>query len=149
MDEPNIPISPPQPPPNITLPLSLFLEVLWGYKKGAELRERAVPGPEIVALLAAVPNYSEYYHIQRNAEGLDTVWQKEFWRTEGQRGEELREKMDTLRSAADIAADKIAEKLFPVMTKSAIKQLAYDLIHNKQWVTLESMGVDTGKLKEQ
>lgn len=138
--------SPPPPIPTITLPLTLFLDVLWAYKKGQELRDRSVPGAEIVALLEAIPGHEQYYHIQHQEDCQSIVWQREFWRSSGERIVQRNEALDRLWKGIDAVLDTL-QPMFPMMGRDALRQLASDLITKEQWITLESMGVDTSKLR--
>lgn len=137
-----------EPEPTVTLPISLFLEILWGHKKHAELRERAVPDPATIPYLKAIPNYEKYFHIQEAKDGaLASVWQLAYWRSSGIRETERNEKLETYRELADAVTEAIVAKLSPPFPVPAARQLALDLIDKKQWITLESMGVDCTKLK--
>lgn len=133
--------------PTITLPLSQFLDILWSYKKGSELRDRAVPGPEIVAALESqCPDpEGKYYVIQKT--GLETgvqpiVWQPGEWKTSGVpkmiRTVELKKRWGGIDSVIETLAPK-----FPMLTKDMLRALADDLIQKKDWSSLQAFGVNT------
>jgi len=133
-------------PPNITIPLPLFLDILWGYKKGVELRERAVPGNEIIAILSKIPQIEKYIYIQSNPEGLDIVWQLDEWKKSGEKQESLRQKTSELWDNIETVI-QFLEPAFGILGREALRTLASDLVTNKKWNELRGMGVDISKLK--
>ena len=152
MDKDNSPASSPL---TVNVPLDEFLTLLWGYRKGVELRERAIPGEVIVSCLKALgPRGAEFFHIQEGeSKGTDktylsTVWQKQYWRTAGERQEARDKQFEIWRILADEVTEAVVEKLGVVLGKAASRQLALDLIDKKQWITIESMGVNCDKLKQ-
>lgn len=134
--------------PEITLPLPLFLQILWAYKKGAELRERAVPGKEIVAILRSVPEHEQWYHIQDQEDCESTVWQREYWKGTGERTVERDAKLKVLWGGIDSVIEALAPK-FPMFNRPALQQFADGLIQNKQWEVLRGLGVDTTQMEKE
>jgi len=146
MDEPTNTFNTP-PEPEITLPLSTFLQILWGYKKGADLRERAIPGADIVALLSAVPDYQRYYHIQKNPDGEDTVWQRDEWKSSGLREEERDTSLRVYWQGIEDIMTVISPR-FPMFTREQLRPFVEGLIQRKEWTMLQGMGVDTAELEK-
>lgn len=141
-----------EPTPTITLPLRAFLDILWGYKKGAELRERAVPGQEIVTILRSIPGYEKFYHIQDpksedSPDSLSTVWQLEYWRASGERQEIRKKENDVLYGGIDAMVDALLPK-FPMLNREALRVFADGLVFNKQWPILQGYGIDTTELEK-
>lgn len=148
MDEPLFLPQPPEPTePTITLPLSLFLTILWSYKKGTELRERAVPGKEVVALLSAILQGPQYFHIQRNLDGEDTVWQRGEWRNCGERETERNIALRALWAGIELVLDNLQPR-FAMFTREQLRTVASDLISGEKWETLEGMGIDCSAYKK-
>lgn len=129
-------------PPNITLPLPIFLDILWGYKKGAELRERAVPGEDVVNCIKSIPNYEKYVHIQAPKEGcsLSVVWQKQEWKMCGERQELVKHQLQTRYSRADLIAAKLREK-FPFIPASVWSGVAHQIEHGGNYAALVPFGI--------
>jgi len=146
-DEPTNTFNTPPPEPVIALPISQFLQILWGYKKHADLRERAVPGEDIVEALRAIPNYEQWYHIQDEEGCESTVWQKDFWKGTGVREQERNKKLDTLWGGIDSVIETLRPK-FPMFQREALRVFADGLIQERQWTTLRGMGVDTTELEK-
>ena len=142
----------PSPDPLVPIPLSRLLQLLWGYKKGADLRDRCVPGEDIVALLDAhVPAdvAAKHYVIQKpkaGSEGLSIVWQKDEWKTCGARDEERKIIKDKIFGGIEKVIDTLKPK-FPMLTRDMIRALADDLINKKDWTTLQAFGVDTKEME--
>lgn len=136
--------------PTITLPLSEFLKILWGYKKHAELRNRAVPGDPTVNAIKAIPNYQEYVYIQEPKEGeadcAITVWQRSEWKESGERFFAKKEEHDKQNFNADMVADAISKKL-PMLDKAFIRQLAYNVCNTKDFSSLKAFGIEEKDLK--
>ena len=134
--------------PTITLSLSLFLEVLWGYKK-SDLRDRAVPGREIVQLLEELgPVGKNYFHIQHQPDSEPTVWQKDEWKGSGEKISARDEALRKLWKGIDHVVETIRPKFPPVFSREAIRQMASDLITQEKWETLEAMGIDCSEYKK-
>jgi len=135
--------------PLIPIPLSLLLPILWGYKKGADLRDRCVPGDDIIAIIEAnVPPdvAAKHYVIQKPKAGsngeLATLWHRDEWRNCGARQEEIKKNSEKFYGGMEKVLDELAPK-FPMLNRSMLSQLAGDLIHKKDWATLKAFGVNT------
>ena len=134
--------------PNITLPLSEFLKILWGYKKHAELRNRAVPGEIVVEAIKQIPNYQDYVHIHEPTEPgcLQAVWQKSEWKESGERFYAEKEKHEKQNFNADKIAEAIGKKL-PMMPKDFIRMMAHNICNSKDFKALEPFGITEQDLK--
>lgn len=136
--------------PTITLPLTEFLKILWGYKKNAELRNRAVPDAAIIEAIKAIPNYQDYVHIQEpkpeEPNFLPAVWQKSEWKESGERFFAKREEHEKENFNADMVAEAISKKL-PMLDKPFIRQLAYNVCNTKDFSSLKAFGIEEKDLK--
>ncbi len=142
MNSPNV-------PPNITLPLPLFLNILWGYKKNAELRDRAVPGQEIVDIIQGVVGYENYLHLEHKPDALTSVWQLAEWKATGERQVLLKDKSDKYNHNVDtLEAALLKSKLGSSgLDRSFIRQLAHNLILTKDYSSLAMFGIKEEDLK--
>lgn len=148
MDTTNSTTTPPPEDPIIPIPLSLLLPLLWGYKKGADLRDRCVPGDDVVALLDAhVPAEvaAKYFVVQRapkdKPEVLTTVWQKDEWRNSGERQEAAKIASAKFWDNIDTIITTMQQK-YPMFTKDMARQFASDCVQKKDWATLTAMGIN-------
>lgn len=133
--------------PNITLPLRTFLNILWGYKKNVDLRERAVPGKEVIKILKAIPDYAQYYHIQENPDGEDTVWQKDEWRNCGAKTEERDTGLRVYWQGIEDIMNVISPR-FPMFNREQLRPFVEGLIQRKEWQMLRELGVVTDELEK-
>lgn len=132
--------------PTITLPLKEFLQILWGYKKNAELRDRAVPGEGIVSRLKAIKGYEEFVYIQEEAGIATTVWQKNEWKTTGER--QLLQKAESEKF--NYNTDKIFNALYkklPHLNKAFLRNLALNSYNTKNLEGLAIFGITEADLK--
>jgi len=136
--------------PNITLPLSEFLKILWGYKKDAELRNRAAPDMPVIEALKRIPNYQDYVHIQEPKPGEPAhhpqVWQKSEWKESGERFYAKKEEHEKQNFNADKIAEAIGKKL-PMMPKDFIRMMAHNICNSKDFKALEPFGITEQDLK--
>ena len=132
--------------PNITLPLKDFLEILWGYKKGVELRDRAVPGEKIIARLKAVKGYEEHVHIQEQEGAATIVWQKSEWKTTGERQVLQKIESDKFNHNTDKIYEALQKKL-PHLDKVFLRSLALNSYNTKSIESLAIFGITEADLK--
>ncbi len=132
--------------PTITLPLKDFLQILWGYKKHAELRDRAVPGEEIVARLKAIKGYEEYIHIQEEVGMATAVWQKSEWKTTGERQVLQKIESDKFNYNTDKIFEALQKKL-PHLDKMFLRSLALNSYNAKNLEGLAIFGITEADLK--
>lgn len=129
--------------PNITLPLSEFLKILWGYKKGAELRNRAAPDLPVIEAIKQIPNYQDYVYIQEPKPGqnhLPQVWQKSEWKESGEREMLKKEKSEKDNFNVDVIYEALLKKL-PMLDKMFVRQLAYNVYETKDFSSLTPFGI--------
>ena len=133
--------------PNITLPLPLFLEILWGYKKHAELRERAVPGQEICEHIQAVVGHEQYIYLEHRPDALTSVWQISEWKKTGEKIVADKVKSDKYNHNVDTIEAALVKKLGSVMDRSFIRQLAHNLQLTGDFSSLAMFGIKEEDLK--
>ena len=127
--------------PLVSVPLSYFLEILWGYRK-ADLRDRAVPRKEIVKILQTVPGINNYVYIQEQ-EGCETiVWQKDEWKRSGIPMENRKVEMakhsdDAAKVYAALKASKIG-----MLPEEVLRTIAHQIVHLKSTEGLRSLGIE-------
>lgn len=137
-----------KPTPTITLPLPLFLQILWGYKKPTELRDRAVPGQEIVDIIQGIDGHESYLYIQTQEGCATAIWQLSEWRSSGEKQMLLKERSAKCNHNVDtIEAALLKSKLAAVMDKSSIRQLAHNLQATGDFKSLEMFGIKEEDLK--
>lgn len=153
MDEPTT-ATPATTEPTITVPLRSFLEILWGYKhKERDFRDKAYPSDEIIKALESLPKEvaARYFIIQhpRPSVGMvDTaVWSKQDWQTSG-----YQEELAKIESAKfNYASDKLGEYLiakFPIMDKAFLKSLALQIINQKNYFVLITLGCSEAEIEQ-
>lgn len=132
----------------ITIPLHLFLQLLWGYKKGVELRDRAVPGQEIVEILRAqIPDLKEAgIYIEDKEDALSSVWQLAEWKSSGEKVILAKQASDKYVHNVELLAAAIFAKM-PVLGMPFIRQLAHNVIHNNQWDSVKMFGLEKEQFK--
>lgn len=131
--------------PTITLPLSEFLSILWGYKK-SDLRDRAVPGDSVVALLAAIPNIDKYVYIQKQ-EGCQTqVWQIQEWKRSGFPTEQLRTKMEKHSNDADTVFRALKGSRIGILDVNILRTIAHQIVSLGDYTAVEALGIKREEL---
>jgi len=128
------------------IPFKLFLQILWGYKKNAELRDRAVPGEEVVALIKQVKGYEEFVYIQEEAGIATTVWQKNEWKTTGERQLLQKAESEKFNYNTDKIFDALYKKL-PHLDKAFLRSLALNSYNAKNLEGLAIFGITEADLK--
>lgn len=150
MDNLQLKTKPMEDDPPITMPLSEFLKILWGYKKGAELRNRAAPDLPVIEALKKVPNYQNYVHIQESQPSEQyhhpQVWQKAEWKESGEREVAKKKFHEQQNFNVDTIADAIYKKL-PMLGKDFIRTLAHNVCNAKDFSSLKMFGIEEKDLK--
>ncbi len=126
----------------------MFLRLLWGYKKGAELRDKAVPGKEIVELIRnqVTDTKAANIFIQDIEDCESVVWQLSEWKTTGEKQLKDKENSDKYNHNVELLAAAIFKKM-PVLGMPFIRQLAHNVIHNKQWDSVKMFGISEQDIK--
>lgn len=136
--------------PTITLPLSEFLKILWGYKKDAELRDRAAPGDAIIEAIKVIPNYQEYVYLQEptpeEPKFQTQVWQIHEWKTSGERFYHQKKESEKQNYNVDAVSEAISRKL-PMLDKNFVRTLAYGVCEKKDFSSLSMFGITEQDLK--
>jgi|KBSSwiStaDraftv2_1062776.scaffolds.fasta_scaffold14219_2 hypothetical protein len=126
--------------PTITLPISTFLSILWGYKK-SDLRDKAVPGKEVVALMEAVPNIQSLCYFQKQ-DGCETlVWQLDEWKRSGLPQEVLKAKMTKHSDDADRVYQVLKKSRVGVLGTDILRAIAHQIVHESNYIGLEALGI--------
>ena len=142
--------------PTITIPLRLFLQVLWGFKYSGSMgdyRERAYPGDEIINLLEQqVPAEVSvrYYKIVRPQPSVEAViWHADEWRNSGQREAEKKEASDTFNKRADALTDWLLKKV-PMLAlngKQFVRNLSFVIVTEGNYSALQSFGMTAEQIE--
>lgn len=136
------------PEPIIPVPLSVFLQLLWGYKKNVELKDRAVPGEQIVQLLKEYggPPTEGGFHFQEQEGAQTIVWQLAEWKTSGERQMTFKVESEKQNSNADTIAEAIYKKA-PMLGKEFCRTLAHNLVKSKDFSCLAPFGLSEKDFK--
>lgn len=134
----------------VTIPLRLFLQVLWGFKFTGSLgdyRERAYPGDEIISLLEkqVPPEIADrYYKIVRPQPSVEAVlWHANEWRTSGQREAEKKQESETFSKRADALTAWLIQKV-PMLAlngKQFVRNLSFVIVKDGNYASLKAFGM--------
>ena len=122
--------------PTITLPISLFREIVLGYrytsydgKEADNLRDKCVPRKEVTEIIRKIQGYEKYFHIQDTGKDtLPLVWHIREWKESGEKRQELNAKCDKERNAADKLCALLIKKMPAGISGNALKDLALEYI---------------------
>lgn len=134
--------------PTITLPLKSFLQILWGYKKHAELRDRATPEPEIIDALKAIPNINDYVFIQERPDCMATVWQISEWRSSGEKLEKAKQESDRSAYNVEVIYQTLMKNpMYSSLGNQFARDMAYNLDRNGDLAALAMFGIKKEELR--
>jgi hypothetical protein len=132
--------------PTVSLRLSLFLEILWGYRK-SDLRDKAVPGKEVVAALEKLECGDKYFYLQKQ-DGCETiVWQIHEWRNSGQKFVEAQKKSEIYNYNVETVIEAMQKKL-PMLGKEFLSTVARTALKNNNMELIYQLGVKEEDLRK-
>jgi hypothetical protein len=130
----------PKPVIEVTLPLPVFLDLLWGYRK-ADLRDRAVPGDIIVSALRKIPNIEEHVHFEFIEGSQTIVWQRAEWRRSGEKILASKKESEERFRKVEIIATELKKKV-PFLGEDVLRGMGYKMVTEKDYSGLKGFGLD-------